>query len=120
VIDQTSLQLHIPQGIKFDFNDLAGSSYKKVTEVRVCQAVVRALLRSRTHRDTWLEAGSVAFDVGVDIYSSPERWREAAVAQMNHLAVQDALTRRAWFLYEDLSKHPSTRMYHYMSLLCFS
>lgn len=107
---KTSLQVFLPQGIKFDYNDLAGHSYKKVIEVRVSQAVVRALLRTGVHRETWLEAGSIAFDVGVDIYSSPEGWWEAAKAQTNFVATQDALTRRAWFLYE-ASAHPSIRMY---------
>lgn len=115
---QTGLHLHISQGIKLDYNDLAGSSYKKVTEIRIFHAVLRALLRSgMTNRETWLEAGSVTFDVGVDIYSSPKGWCEAAAAQTKYIAAQDALTRRAWFLYEASSGHPSNRVCRHTLLL---
>lgn len=108
---QTSLQLSLPHGFKFDCNDLSGNSYKKVTEVRVSHVVARALLRSGMRRDSWLEAGSISFDMGVCIYSSPQGWCNAAKVQADFLSRQDALTRRAWFLYENSSRRPSTRMY---------
>jgi BLTP1 N-terminal region len=108
LVYQTSLQVCLPQGIKLDYNDLAGESYKKVTEVRVSQAFIRALLRCGIRRESWLEAGSISFDVGMDVYSSPAGWCEAAKAQTNHIAVQDDLTRRARFLYEDSSSRSST------------
>ena len=112
MVGQTSLQLCLPHGIKFDSNDLAGNSYKKITEIRVSQAVFRALLRSEVRRESWLEAGSVSFDMGVDIYSSPQGWNKAAEAQASFVAAQDALTRRAWFLYENSSRPPSTRKFY--------
>ena len=92
---QTSLQLSLPHGFKFDCNDLSGNSYKKVTEVRVSHVVARALLRSGMRRDSWLEAGSISFDMGVCIYSSPQGWCNAAKVQADFLSRQDALTRRA-------------------------
>lgn len=100
VADQTSIHICLSQGVKLDYNDLAGNNHKKLTEIRIPEGAVRALVCSAMRRETWLEAGSLSFDMGVDLYSSPTGWREAAKAQTAFVATQDALTRRAWFLYE--------------------
>ncbi|KAF8577934.1 hypothetical protein K439DRAFT_1363574, partial [Ramaria rubella] len=98
--DCARIQLYVPQGVQFDHSDLAGNSYKTVTEIRVPQTIVRALVRSKTHQESWLEAASITFDVGIDLYSAPRDWRQAAKAQADFIAAQDALTHRAQFLYE--------------------
>jgi hypothetical protein len=116
VADHTSIHLCLPQGLKLDYNDLAGSHYKKVTEVRVPQGVVRALVCSAMRHESWLEAGSVSLDFGLDLYSCPEGWREAAKVQTTFVATQDALTRRAWFLYENFSGRHGFREFTSFSL----
>ncbi|KAK0195692.1 hypothetical protein F5146DRAFT_1101121 [Armillaria mellea] len=45
--------------------------------------------------DRWLEAGETAFDVYLDIYTSPVNWRNLAAAQEAFVKEQDALTSRA-------------------------
>lgn len=104
---RSATQLHLHRGLNFDYNDLPGQTYKKVTEIRIPAGFLRALIYSEQRRELWLEAGCVSFDLHMDMYSAPEGWKEKARIQNSYVRLQDAPTRRAWFLYEKTASGPT-------------
>lgn len=108
-VGKTMVQLFLQDGVKFDYNDLAGNQYKKITEIRIPAGVLRGLLNPDTSTGQWFEAGSVFFDLAMDTYSSPAFWEDMARKQKDFISSQDSLTRRVWYLYESPGDHPASR-----------
>lgn len=98
-----AMQLCLPTGLRFDTNDLATDSYKRVISVRVPEVVVRCLRRCAT-RDVWVEAGEVRLDALIDAYMAPPHWQEAATRQTEFMAEQDKKTGRLLGVTETLAK----------------
>lgn len=90
-----ALHLYAPKGMRIDFNDLAGRTYKKVTSIRLRQGVLRLLLASGPNQASWLEAAHTEVDCCVDLYGAPKGWEEAARTQAKFIAEQDTPTGRA-------------------------
>ncbi|GJJ06705.1 hypothetical protein Clacol_000901 [Clathrus columnatus] len=103
------IQLFLQNGIKFDYNDLAGNYYKKMIELRIPTCVLRGLLKANIHPEQWYEASSISFDLAMDMYFSPAHWEDLAREQRDFIAAEDAPTRRAWFLYESPKDKPTFR-----------
>ncbi|KAI0358672.1 hypothetical protein OH77DRAFT_1587674 [Trametes cingulata] len=99
LVGEAAAELNLPEGLRFDMNDLAGKSYRRVTSLRLPEGTTRLLLASKQDHSRWLEAADMQFDVDVDIYSAPAGWRESARRQTDFIAEQDALTGRAKALY---------------------
>jgi hypothetical protein len=106
-VGKANVQVVLPEGLSLDYNDHAGKVYKKVVEIRVLKAIIRALLLADLRRKWWLEAASVSFDMALDIYTAPAGWKGMAKVQTDFVANQDAPTRRAWFLYEKAPGGPN-------------
>lgn len=88
-----ALHFYAPKGIRIDFNDLAGKTYKKVTSMRLRQGVLKLLLASGPK--SWLEAAYTEVDCCLDSYSTPKGWEGAAETQAKFVIEQDAPTGRA-------------------------
>lgn len=84
-----------PRGVKIDFNDLAGKTYKKVNSIRLRQGTLKLLLASGPNSSSWLEAAHTEVDCCVDLYRAPKGWEEVAQNQAKFLVKQDAPTGRA-------------------------
>lgn len=94
------VQLFLQDGVKFDYNDLAGNHYKKMTELRIPVGILRGLLNSDINPEKWYETGSVSFDFAMDTYIAPANWQDLARKQRDFISVQDKPTRRVWYFYE--------------------
>lgn len=96
-----AVHLALEEGIAFDYNDLATTTYRKVSSIRMPCARLKTLLRSPYKRDDWLEVASAEVDLYTDIYSSPAGWQEDAARQLRFVMQQDAATKRLRFLYKE-------------------
>ena len=83
------------KGVRIDFNDLAGKTYKKVNSIRLRQGTLKLLLASGPNQSSWLEAARAEVDCCVDAYRAPRDWQEAARKQAKFFVEQDAPTGRA-------------------------
>ncbi|VDB95270.1 unnamed protein product [Peniophora sp. CBMAI 1063] len=92
-VGDVAMQLCLPTGLRFDTNDLATDSYKRVISIRVPEAVVRCLRRCAS-RDIWIEAGEIRLDALLDMYMAPPHWQEVAAHQAEYMAEQDRETGR--------------------------
>lgn len=90
-----ALHFCVSRGIRIDFNDLAGKTYKKVNSIRLRQGTLKLLLASGPNQSSWLEAVHVEFGCCVDLYRAPKGWQEAAQNQAQFFVEQDAPTGRA-------------------------
>lgn len=90
-----ALHFYAPKGVRIDFNDLAGQTYKKVNSIRLRQGILTLLLASGPNQSSWLEAAHVEVDCCVDLYKAPKGWQEAAQSQAEFVVEQDAPTGRA-------------------------
>lgn len=90
-----ALHLCAPWGVRIDFNDLAGKTYKKVNSIRLRKAILKLLLASGPNRSSWLEAAHVEIDCCIDMYKAQNDWQEAARKQARFIVEQDAPTGRA-------------------------
>lgn len=90
-----TLHFYAPKGVRIDFNDLAGKTYKKVTSIRLRQGTLKLLLASGPNQSSWLEAAHTEVDCCVDLYSAPKGWEEAAQIQAKFVVEQDIPTGRA-------------------------
>jgi len=91
----TALHFCVPKGVRIDFNDLAGKTYKKVNSIRLRQGTIKLLLASGPNQSTWLEAAHVELGCCIDLYRAPKGWQEAAQNQAQFVVEQDAPTGRA-------------------------
>ena len=106
-VNNAALEITLQEGLRFDSNDLAGKTFRKVTGIRLPQATAKLLLASKQDRTRWVEAADAHFDADIDIYSSPPGWQETAQQQTDFVALQDAITGRAKILYS-LEDQPNT------------
>lgn len=90
-----SLHFCAPRGVRIDFNDLAGKTYKKVNSIRLREGTLKLLLASGPNQSSWLEAARVEVDCCIDVYRALKGWQEAARKQAKFLVEQDAPTGRA-------------------------
>lgn len=90
-----ALHFCAPKGVRVDFNDLAGKTYKKVNSIRLRQGALKLLLASGPNQSSWLEAAHAEVDCCMDLYRAPKGWEEAAQNQAKFIAEQDAPTGRA-------------------------
>lgn len=90
-----ALNFCAPKGLRIDFNDLAGKTYKKVNSIRLRQGVLKLLLASGPNQSSWLEAAHAEVDCCIDLYRAPKGWQEAARKQAKFFVEQDAPTGRA-------------------------
>ncbi|TBU47302.1 hypothetical protein BD309DRAFT_511415 [Dichomitus squalens] len=98
-VDNAAMELTLPNGVRFDSNDLAGKTFRKVTGIRLPQATAKLLLASKQDCARWIEVADAHVDVDIDIYSSPPGWQESAQLQAEFVAAQDGITGRAKILY---------------------
>ncbi|KAI0051792.1 hypothetical protein FA95DRAFT_1675579 [Auriscalpium vulgare] len=98
-----SVQALVPRGVHLEMNDLAGNMYRRVTSVRIPEAVIR-FLHATGAQNRWIEAGEVTTDVMMDMYSRPPGWSESALAQEKFLSEQDVLTNRLHALHTERSR----------------
>ena len=96
---EAAAELSLPNGLRFDTNDLAGKSFRRVTSLRLPEGSAKLLLSSKQDRSRWIEAADARLDVDLDIYSTPTGWRESARRQTEFISEQDAPTGRAKILY---------------------
>ncbi|KAI0663325.1 hypothetical protein C8Q70DRAFT_1102776 [Cubamyces menziesii] len=96
---EAAAELSLPNGLRFDTNDLAGKSFRRVTSLRLPEGSAKLLLSSKQDRSRWIEAADARLDVDLDIYSTPSGWRESARRQTEFISEQDAPTGRAKILY---------------------
>ncbi|KAG8862253.1 hypothetical protein FRB96_001832 [Tulasnella sp. 330] len=97
---RTAIQLRLAEGLSFNFNNLAGKTYRKVTSVRIPRIHGKALLQSPFREDDWSEVATMNLDLFLDLYASPFEWRANVAEQMRFVLNQDADTRRLHFLYQ--------------------
>lgn len=90
-----ALYFCVPKGVRIDFNDLAGKTYKKVNSIKLRQGTLKLLLASGQNQSSWLEAAHVEFDCCIDLYRAPKGWQEGAQNQAKFFVEQDAPTGRA-------------------------
>ena len=90
-----ALHFCAPKGVRIDFNDLAGKTYKKVNSIRLRQGVLKLLLASGPGQSSWLETARIEVDCCMDLYRAPKGWEEAAQSQAKFIVEQDAPTSRA-------------------------
>lgn len=90
-----ALHFYVPRGVRIDFNDLAGKTYKKVNSIRLRQGILKLLLSSGPNQSSWLEAAHVEVDCCIDLYRALNGWQDAARKQAKFMVEQDAPTRRA-------------------------
>ncbi|KII92575.1 hypothetical protein PLICRDRAFT_134291 [Plicaturopsis crispa FD-325 SS-3] len=102
--EAAAVQLSLPQGLRFDNNDLAAELHRKVSSVRVPQFSLQILLKDR---DTWLEAADLVTDANLDIYSAPRDWKTAARAQTEFVQAQDILTGRVQHMFDAFARSDS-------------
>jgi hypothetical protein len=76
-----ALHFCVSKGVRIDFNDLAGKTYKKVNSIRLRQGTLKLLLASGPNHPSWLEAAQVELDCCIDLYRAPKGWQEAAKNQ---------------------------------------
>jgi hypothetical protein len=90
-----ALVISLPRGVKVDTNDLGGRYHRKVTTLRVPEAVIKVLLAVSSESNRWLEAAEIIADAFLDIYASPHGHRDMTRAQAAFVEEQDRLTNRA-------------------------
>ena len=90
-----ALHFCAPKGVRIDFNDLAGKTYKKINSIRLRQGILKLLLASGPNQSSWMEAANAEVDCCIDLYRAPKGWEEAARKQAKFLVEQDATTGRA-------------------------
>ncbi|KZT28945.1 hypothetical protein NEOLEDRAFT_1057065 [Neolentinus lepideus HHB14362 ss-1] len=95
----SALEILVPQGLSLNTNDLAGKLYRKVTTLRLPEAMAKGLRSSGPARRLWLEAVSFTVDLNLDMYSRPDGWQQTAHTQAGFVSTQDVLTGRAKILY---------------------
>ncbi|KAI0645908.1 hypothetical protein C8Q79DRAFT_910949 [Trametes meyenii] len=105
---EAAVELALPSGLRFDSNDLAGKTFRKVTSLRVPEGSIKLLLSLKQGHSRWIEAADAQFDIDLDIYSAPPQWRDSAKHQTQFIAKQDVLTRRAKVLYASEDDPAST------------
>ncbi|KAI0665956.1 hypothetical protein C8Q78DRAFT_985325 [Trametes maxima] len=96
---EAAAELALPNGLRFDSNDLAGKTFRKVTSLRIPEGSVKVLLSRKQDRARWIEAADAQLDIDLDVYSAPPNWRDSADRQTRFIAEQDVLTQRAKILY---------------------
>ena len=104
-LKDTACQLVLPDGLRFDTNDLPGQQYASVRSISAPIVHLRSLLAHRAGRVPvqWCEVASGSFDVHLDLYSAPPDWRSLAAQKMQFVERQDFATRRvAWMYGTDL------------------
>lgn len=89
-----AVHLRLAEGLTVHNNDWAGSSYRKVTSIRIPITTLSLLLASSFKSGSWVEAAYADVDVSLDIYSSPAGWEESARLQKAFIEFQDAQTGR--------------------------
>jgi hypothetical protein len=97
--------ISLPQGVKVDTNDLGGRYHRKVTSLRIPEAVIKVLLAVSSESNRWLEAAEVIADAFLDIYASPRGYRDMTRAQTAFVEEQDRLTSRARRMFVSLRSH---------------
>ena len=93
------MKLALPDGLRFDSNDLAGQSYMKVTSIRIPTGSIKVLNQTRERSKDWHDTAGLTFDMYMDMYAAPPGWREKAEQQRAFVNAQDYLTSRASCLY---------------------
>lgn len=83
----------LPQGIEMFFNNISGTSYRKMTSISVPLAEFQLLYSLRSNRQ-WLEVGRFQASIGLDMYKSPSGWHQDAKLQKLFLEAQDMATKR--------------------------
>ena len=96
---EAAIELALPEGMRFDSNDLAGQSYMKVSSIRIPTGSVKALSQTMERSKNWHDTAGLTFDVNMDMYVAPPGWREKARQQRAFVNAQDVLTGRASCLY---------------------
>ncbi|KAF9475774.1 hypothetical protein BDN70DRAFT_996181 [Pholiota conissans] len=106
-----ALVLNVPYGLKFDSNDLGARKYRKVTSLRIPNILASILLTTVAERNTWLQAAELAFDMYLDIYSSPLGYRSITRDQLAFVEEQDKITNRAKTMFSQLRQHTKVNLY---------
>ncbi|KAG8952761.1 hypothetical protein FRC04_003684 [Tulasnella sp. 424] len=96
---EAALHLKMPHGLRLDYNDLAGGTYRKVMSLRLPLLQAKNLFRSPYKKEDWFEVASASMDLCSDMYFSPAGWEESAARQLRFVLEQDSLTKRLKFLY---------------------
>lgn len=95
-----TVHLALPSGLSIHNNDWAGTSYRKVTSIRLPLVTLAFLLSSSSTSSSWIEAARINLGVNLDIYNSPRGWEDAAQLQQNFVGAQDAPTGRFAALFD--------------------
>lgn len=123
-VPRAAIRLSIPNGIRYDSNDLGGKTYKHLKSVVVPSVKLRCLSRTASHAgllDEWFEIASASFDINADIYGAPPNWKADAQRQKIFVQSQDMLTGRVSWVYDSSSSQVSglSRHEHPLALLVF-
>lgn len=86
--------MSLPEGVKVNTNDLAADQYRKVISLKIPRMSTKVLVTSRVQGASWLEAGELAADAYVDIYSAPTDYLSLNAAQVAFVEEQDRSTDR--------------------------
>lgn len=104
---QAALLVQLPEGLKFDSNDLGAHLYRKVSSVRIPKILFRVLATISEGHNTWLEAGEIDTDLMLDIYAAPIGYQDLVRKQLAFVEEQDKSTDRAKSLFHRL-RRPNT------------
>jgi hypothetical protein len=96
-----AVHICLPKGVSVQNNDRAGLSFRKVTSIRVPQAVAQVMIPSPNDDKRWIEAACMHADLHADVYSAPRDWRESAQTQKNFIEAEDTSTGRLQALFND-------------------
>ncbi|KAH8828053.1 hypothetical protein DL96DRAFT_1601498 [Flagelloscypha sp. PMI_526] len=91
---RAALAVRLQQGLALDNNDIAGLYHKKITSIRLPQLTIKVLVDKGSAGAHWLEAGEVALDANMDIYSAPPGWHLKAFEQTKLVEREDSETHR--------------------------
>ena len=93
LFDTVATRAVLSRGLELFFNNIAGTSYRKLTSLTVPQIELQLLYSPKATKQ-WLEVARARSSLGFDMYKSPSGWRHDAELQRRFLEAQDATTRR--------------------------
>ncbi|KAF8320822.1 hypothetical protein DL93DRAFT_2163795 [Clavulina sp. PMI_390] len=113
VLPQAAVQLSLPDGMRFDSNNMPGQYHWTTKSIAIPAVRVRTLL-APAHSPpikggrSWIEVGCASFDFYCDIYGAPLGWRALSERQKLFVEFQDAITRRVPWVYDPGAAQPSS------------
>jgi hypothetical protein len=97
---QAALEISVPQGLRYETNDIGGKSHRKLATLRLPHLSMKVYLTAASRRQTWLEAAEFTADTYLDVYYSPPGWVEKARAQAEFVHTQSGPTGRSMHMFE--------------------